>query len=282
MTPVVTPASKAVWFIENHFGRALTLDDVATAAGVSRFHLARVFDARFGVPVMAYVRGRRLAIAARVLAGGAPDILNVALDAGYGSHEAFTRAFVAAFGLTPETVRQQKCLENLNLQEPFAMTSTPTTEPSPHTLKSSAALRLAGLAKHYGFAEAAAIPAQWQLFVPWLSDIPGRAGDGYTTYGVCYNQSEDTFDYLCGVEVVTGADLPREFSVLDIPAATYAIFPHTGHVSGIRNTWMAVWDTWLPQSGLKPVQAPCFEKYGPQFNGMTGEGGLEIWIPVQV
>jgi len=43
--------------------------------------------------VMRYVRGRQLTEAARCLASGAPDILAIALEAGYGSHEAFTRAF---------------------------------------------------------------------------------------------------------------------------------------------------------------------------------------------
>ena len=104
MRPAVTPASKALWYIETHFGHDISLDRVAQAAGVSRFHLARVFEVRMGHSVMGYVRARRLAIAARQLAAGAPDILAVALEAGYGSHEAFTRAFAAAYGITPEAV----------------------------------------------------------------------------------------------------------------------------------------------------------------------------------
>jgi AraC-like DNA-binding protein len=58
------------------------------------------------------MRGRRLSEAARVLANGGPDILSVALDFGYGSHEAFTRAFRDQFGLTPESVRAQRHLDN--------------------------------------------------------------------------------------------------------------------------------------------------------------------------
>lgn len=56
---------------------------------------------------MRYVRGRRLTEAAKALSRGAPDIFSVALDAGYGSHEAFTRAFPDEFGVTPETIRTQ-------------------------------------------------------------------------------------------------------------------------------------------------------------------------------
>src|SRR5665213_2252396 len=102
---VMNPAQKALWFIESHLAEALTLDEIAGVAGVSRFHMVRAFAAATGLPVMRYVRARRLTEAARALVGGAPDILELAVDADYGSHEAFTRAFRDHFGITPEAVR---------------------------------------------------------------------------------------------------------------------------------------------------------------------------------
>jgi AraC family transcriptional regulator len=106
----VNPVAKALWFIESHLDKDITLDDVAEASGVSRFHMSRAFGEMLNCSVMQYVRARRLSDAARRLAGGAPDILTVALDAGYGSHEAFTRAFRDQFGLTPEQVRERPVL----------------------------------------------------------------------------------------------------------------------------------------------------------------------------
>src|ERR1700692_1392475 len=120
----MNPAQKALWFIESHLAGELTLDEISDVAGVSRFHMVRAFAAATGFSVMRYVRARRLAEAARSLAAGAPDILNVALDADYGSHEAFTRAFRDHFGVTPEAVRSSACLDNLRLQEPIVMEST--------------------------------------------------------------------------------------------------------------------------------------------------------------
>lgn len=70
------------------------------------------------------MRGRRLTEAARSLACGAPDILAVALDAGYGSHEAFTRAFRDRFGPTPETIRAQGNLNEIEPMEPIKMDET--------------------------------------------------------------------------------------------------------------------------------------------------------------
>ena len=109
----MNPAQKALWFIESHLGEPLTLEDISGVAGVSRFHMVRAFAAATGFSVIRYVRARRLTEAARALARGAPDILTLALDADYGSHEAFTRAFRDHFGVTPEAVRAATCLDHL-------------------------------------------------------------------------------------------------------------------------------------------------------------------------
>ena len=98
----MNPAQKALWFIESHLADELTLDEIAGIAGISRFHMVRAFAAATGLSVMRYVRTRRLSEAARALAGGAPDILTLALEADYGSHEAFTRAFRGISGLRPK------------------------------------------------------------------------------------------------------------------------------------------------------------------------------------
>src|ERR1700719_227629 len=120
----MNPAQKALWFIESHLAEGLTLDEIAGVAGVSRFHMVRAFAAATGFSVMRYVRARRLSEAARALAGGAPDILTLALDADYGSHEAFTRAFRDQFGVTPETIRAQGHLKKIDLVEPIKMDET--------------------------------------------------------------------------------------------------------------------------------------------------------------
>lgn len=109
----ISPIGKALWFIESHYGGDITLSDVAKAAGVSPHHMTRAFGAATGHSLMRYVRGRRLTEAARALVNGAPDILELALESGYGSHEAFTRAFRDQVGSTPEAIREQAHLDNI-------------------------------------------------------------------------------------------------------------------------------------------------------------------------
>src|SRR6266852_7840571 len=143
----MNPAQKALWFIESHLADELTLDEIAGIAGISRFHMVRAFAAATGLSVMRYVRARRLSEAARALADGAPDILGVALDADYGSHEAFTRAFRDHFGVTPETVRSSTCLDNLRLQEPILMDSTLTDNLQPPRFETGKPLLVAGISE---------------------------------------------------------------------------------------------------------------------------------------
>lgn len=276
----MTPVRKALWYVESHFADALTLEDVAARSGVSPYHLARGFASVTGLPVMRYVRGRRLSEAARSLAGGAPDILAVALDAGYASHEAFTRAFRDQFGRTPEAVRARGNLDDLELVEPFMMTDAPPPAPQAPRLETTRQpLLIAGVGQRYRDETRAGMPAQWQRFAPHIGHVPGQIGA--VTYGVICNGDDDgNADYICGVEVTDFSRLPADFARLRIAPATYAIFLHRDHVAAIRATFTAIWDHWLARSGLAASDAPFFERYGAGFDPDTGQGGVEIWIPL--
>src|SRR6201995_792197 len=276
----MNPAQKALWYIESHLANPLTLDDIASVAGVSRFHMVRAFAAATGYSAIRYVRARRLSEAARALAAGAPDILDVALDAKYGSHEAFTRAFREHFGVTPETVRATTCLDKLKLQEPILMESPAFDTISSPRFETGKAMLVAGLGERISFDNSAGIPALWNRFHRDVHDLPGRIGQ--VAYGVCTN-GDDTgcFDYIAAVEVADFSDLPRDFSRVRIPEQRYAVFSHTDHISTIRRTISAVWNHWLPSSGHKLAEAPSFQRYDEKFDPVSGNGGLKIWVPIK-
>lgn len=274
------PVGKALWYIESHFQDEIALNDVAEVAGVSRYHLTRAFAAATGISLMRYLRARRLAEAARALAGGAPDILAVALDAGYGSHEAFTRAFCEQFGVTPEGLRAQASLTNIKLVEPIKMDETLLTKLEPPRIENGRTLLIAGLSQRYTSETSAAIPAQWQRFVPFLGHIPGQIGRA--TYGaLCNGDDAGNTEYISGVEVSDFARVPPELSRLRIPEQRYIVFPQRGHISTIRQTWATIWNRGLQEAGVKPAEGPEFERYGDEFNPQTGTGGFEIWIPIK-
>jgi AraC family transcriptional regulator len=276
----MNPVNKALWFVESHFRRELSLNEIADVCGVSRFHLTRAFGVATGHSIMEYVRKRRLSEAARSLAEGAPDILTVALEACYGSHEAFTRAFHGQFGVTPEKVRQERSLDNIQLLEPIKMDESLQTTLGTHRFENGRLLLIAGLGARYSCESSAGIPAQWQRFLPHFGHIPGQIGR--KAYGVCCNSDDaGNFDYICGVEVSSFSHLPAELNRIRIPEQRYAVFQHRDHVSTIRRTWSTIWSQWLPQSGLSASGGPDIEFYGEDFDPITGIGLIEIWLPVK-
>ena len=271
---------KALWFIESHFAQEITLDGVAKAGGVSRFHMTRAFDAATGRSIMGYVGGRRLTEAAKALSDGAPDILSIALDAGYGSHEAFTRAFRDQFGVTPEAMRAQGHLQKIELVDPIKMAETRLIKLESPSLLNGKRLLIAGIGERYSCETSAGIPSQWQRFLPHLGQIPGQLGG--TAFGVrCNSDDMGNFDYVCGVEVMDFSRLPADWSRVRIPEQRYAVFSQNGHISTIRSVWNSIWNKWLPESEYEAADAPDFERYSENFNSASGMGGFEIWIPVK-
>lgn len=275
-----SPVLKALWFIEDHLADAVCLEDIACASGVSRFHLSRTFVAVTGCSVMCYLRGRRLSQAARALASGAPDILSVALDSGYGSHEAFTRAFCSQFGITPERLRASGTVSGLTLTEALVMSHSTLVELLPPRQESGRHLLIAGFGERYTFDTNHGIPALWRRFVPRMHDVPHAIGP--TTYGVCRHADGDgNFGYIAGVEVSSVRDLPPELEHVEIPPRNYLVFTHRGHVSRIRDTVYAIWNDYLPRCAHRAQAAPDFERYGDAFDPVTNEGDVEIWVPVE-
>ncbi len=273
----MTAIAKTIWLIESHFGQPLSLEDMAANAGVSRTYLSRIFPLATGYSISAYTRARRLSEAAKALAGGAPDILAVALDAGYGSHEAFTRAFRDQFGLTPAGLRRRGTVADIGLVEALPMHVDVAVKLAPPRIEAMPARRFAGLLERHDMSRSNSIPQHWQRFGPYIGHVPGMVSD--EAYGIVKQSDGHFCDYLCAQELGPGAELPPEFTVLELPARRWARIAHSGHISTIRSTVYAIYDEWLPGSGERQAEGASFvEYYGAQFDAASGLGTCEIWI----
>jgi predicted transcriptional regulator YdeE len=140
-------------------------------------------------------------------------------------------------------------------------------------------MTVAGLNQSYTFENRVKIPMQWENFAPHIGKVPGQIGN--VAYGVCWNyRAGKGFDYLSGVEVNNSAKLPGDFSTVRLTAEDYVVFIHADNVSSIVVTIEKIWNSWVPQSGLKIKDGPWFERYTEAFNPQTGMGGMEIWLPI--
>ncbi|HZD25801.1 MAG TPA: AraC family transcriptional regulator [Alphaproteobacteria bacterium] len=278
------PVDRALWFIESHFAGTVSLDAVAAVGGLSRYQMSRAFRTETGLSLRQYLRARRLSEAARALAGGAPDILAVALEAGYASHEAFSRAFRSQFGMTPAELRARRRLDGLPLVGPASRNGGQHVALPPPRFEPLGPLAIAGLGARFEIGRPAGIPALWQRVHDHLGHIPGQCGD--TAYGLCSHRfaggGEGSFYYLAGVEVSDLSAIPPELTGIRLPAQRYAVFPHEGHVSTVGATARAIWQDWLPRSGCRVGELPdMLERYDHRFDPWNGRGGLEIWLPLK-
>jgi AraC family transcriptional regulator len=272
--------AKALWVIERHLFQAATLADIASACGVSRHHLAHAFARTTGRSVLAYLRGRRLTEAARTLAAGASDILDVAIGAGYGSHEAFTRAFRAQFGTTPEAVRRAASLDGIALVTAMGATDRTPLPIDPPRFEIAGTIHLIGLFRRHRFDHTRPIAQQWQEFIPEHAGI-GPKLQPVPVGVVRALDDQGNFDYGCASEVTARAEAPTGLKRLRLAPQLYAVFTHRGHVSALDGSYGAVWDVWIPNSDdYAPVNAPSLERHLPTFDPRTGNGGVELWVPV--
>jgi AraC-like DNA-binding protein len=92
---------RARGYLHEHDCRGVTLSEMALAAGLSQFHLARYFKSAFGRSPISYHRGLRLARAAELLAQGGRSVAEVAEATGYSDQVALSHAFRREYGAPP-------------------------------------------------------------------------------------------------------------------------------------------------------------------------------------
>lgn len=258
----LTIATMLAW-INDHRDEPLTLERIAARAGYSPFHFARLFAAATGTGVIAHLRHRRLVAAARRLRDQpGTSLVGLALDSGFDSQEAFTRAFRRTFGLTPGRFRTGHDPEPLEANMPASHFHPPQITLLPERVRLGT-LTLAGLSQHFDEDSRAEIPLLWSRLLtclPLPGQVPGRA-----SYGVISSarRGEGEFDYLAGVEIDAGTTtLPDSLTRICLAPACYAVF-RIGLTGGpmhpqIRYAMLRIWGTLLTEAELTPTGEPDF------------------------
>ncbi len=270
---------KLIWQIEMRMHQPVALTDLSDVCAISPYHMARLFRIAVGIAPITYLRARRLSVAAEGLARG-EDILTVALNAQYTSHEAFTRAFSSYFGVLPSSVRKARSTQSLTLMEPLKMQKEMIVDVPAPRMETRTAFRVIGLAEMCSFENNSAIPGLWQKFNAREDEIDNRIDNA--AYGVCCDaDGQGNFRYVAGVAATIDATKPKGMQDTKIPAGAYAVFTHSGHIADFGKTVYTIWNKSLPETGLEPRFAPDFEVYDSRFDARTGQGEVEIWIPVK-
>ena len=271
-------------YIDAHIKEKLSVKKLAERAGFSPYHFCRIFQWNIGYSIMEYVRIRRLAFAASELKSG-KYIFDIAVEYGYETHTGFIKAFKRYFGSTPEKYR---------LYASFDVPKLPILRKSkqyvnggivmePKMIRKTA-VTLAGFAvkvKNKEYTEAFTNLWQEYAFDGKQKKLHGESFlKSHVEYGACFpeNPENGEFEYVVGIEVKDGHDIPQDYYVCTIPEALYAVFtpPPSDDEKlsfSIAGTYNYIFSEWFPNSGYE------FMENGVDFV-LCDEHCQEIYIPV--
>ncbi|EJL93163.1 helix-turn-helix domain-containing protein [Pantoea sp. GM01] len=93
-------------WIEENINSPLKIQEVALRAGYSKWHIQRMFARVMSITLAEYIRNRKLNLAAESLIYSSNSIIEISLDYGFTSQQAFTRAFVKYYQVPPAVYRR--------------------------------------------------------------------------------------------------------------------------------------------------------------------------------
>jgi AraC family transcriptional regulator len=275
-------------FIEARLDDELDPGEVARAAGISQWHFQRIFKALTSDTLKAYIRARRFAAALDALVEGNARILDIAIAAGFETHESFTRAFKAAFGVTPDDYRRGKTrfpiVPRLQIDADYLahLQNSVSLEPE---LYDQRELSVVGLrTRFYGIDSernnlADKLPALWSRFVPRLRTLDFVRG---VVYGIVQQTPAhtDELDYLACVELAPSTPIPDDLVHWTIPASRRARFTHRGLPTRIDQSVNYVYASWLVRSDYRHTYAADIEIYGPGYRPDAEDSTIDYAIPI--
>lgn len=268
-----TQIQKGIDYIEENIKSDITTATVSKVSGYSIPHLYRVFKAMTGYTVMEYVRKRRLSEAFVDLVTSRRSILEIAVDYGYESHEAFTRAFKSAYNSSPSKLRS---VDEINLFERINLLSI--------TYKGDLIMKPEIIYKDKMYLVCAknfvsgSVKEKFGMFnitrealLNTLEDVKNRLGETYiATYDfnnedILKPHEDIEYTYYYGVEVDNMLHIPQNLSLKEIKSAKYAVFTYdktTKTLNGEkldRTIYDYINGVWLPNSGYCLSEAEDLE-----------------------
>ncbi len=290
---------KTLEHIELNIGEEIPIETLADTAGLSPFYYQRLFTRLVKKPVREYIKLRRLARACQSLGDKEKRILDIALEYGFGSHESFTRAFKAAFQMTPNEYREAPVMLN-QYDKPDLLLSYIMIDEGVPLISDGLVLefnrkKLEQPISFLGIAGYVPIEGQMPLGEATGVDVPGEVWKEFhrekhrlpripkgREVGVAYlgDAPKGSFTYLAGAEVEQGA-MVDGFVKWEMPVREYVVCGFEAEnfeqlVTIALNKAVKFSGLWLEKHGLG------MDQYSPEiYYDSSPEGNyMELWMPV--
>ncbi|MFZ6654958.1 AraC family transcriptional regulator [Undibacterium sp. TJN19] len=252
-------------YIDAHLDQNLSVDALSEVAAFSKFHFHRQFSEYFGITAIRYVQLLRLKKASYELAFREHrKVIEIALDNGYESSEAFSRAFKKSCGQSPVDFRKQPQWlawqsAPLTIQQMKEQHMSASHQLTDVKIVQFPETRIAVLA-HRG--DPKLLGNSIQKFIAWRKQnkLPPHVS---ATFNLIYDDIETTppeefrFDLCAAVPAPVG---DNEAGIVNkiIPAGSCAVLRHTGSDTLLGASVRYLYSVWLPQSGRSLRDFPLF------------------------
>lgn len=286
---MITALNRLIDFIETHLSEELDIGGLASDLGTTDYHLRRMFSSLAGMPLSEYIRRRRMTMAAAEVIAGAP-LLDVAVRFGYGSTEAFGRAFRAVHGMTPGAVRnhggplrsQPKLRLRLTVEGNTSMDTRITERPAFRLVGHAARVPLIhrGPNPHIE-AHIASLPLEEHARLKALGDTePGGLLQVSADVDPDYAEGSE-LTYLHGVALDARTSVPADLDAIEVPAGTWAVFRASGpYPAALQDTYAASASEWFPSNPWRLRPGPSIVavlERAPDFSTAI----IELWLPIE-
>ncbi len=234
--------------IQSHLDEELDLDELASIACFSPHHFHRIFRGLVGETLADHIRRLRLERAAQRLKSTGRPVTDIAFEAGYEAHEAFTRAFRTRFGASPTGYRD-------------AHPAPESSGPIEVRVERFAPMRVA-FVRHVGpFKD---VGSAWGTVMGWAG-MRGMFGAHTRAIGIIHDDPDITapekLRYDAAVTIVRDVTPEGVIGVQEIAAGEYAMAQHRGPYDRISETYARICGEWLPASGRELAAMPALEFY---------------------
>jgi AraC family transcriptional regulator len=258
-------------FIQRNLDNEVSLEQFAHVAHFSPYHFHRIFRGIVGEPLQEHIRRLRLERAAMRLKHTDWSVLEIALEACYETHEAFTRAFRTLYDCSPSRFRLDRRRavqatasavhyhDDGSIESDFQLPAG--GEPMEVRIECLEPMRVA-FVRHVGPYNQ--VQAAWETLCMRLGR-EGQLGAGARFIGVCYDDPEvtapDKIRYDACVTVDDDFAAGGDVGVQTLAGGEYAVVTHAGPYDSLGQTYAKFFGQWLPHSGRELRSRPSLEFY---------------------
>lgn len=282
----------ALKFIEANLQSDLSVRGVCARYEISPWEFQRAFRASTLDSLGNYIRTRRLTFAAELLEKKTDlKVIDVAFEVGFGSPEAFTRAFKDHFEVSPrrwrEGNRNQISKKRVPInEEKLSRLARGIQGPEIVELPELSYVGLTTkIASPFGRETDfdRNVPDLWLKFNPRRKEIANRdKGKGYgIAVNFWENKGVEMLTYLASARVHGPGSLPDGMIELKVPAGTYASFETRGTLESSHAIYDFIFGVWLPDSGYRRADEGYeIEAFDQRFNMKSPDALSTFYVPI--